>query len=249
VPCGSGPFDEDRIDLERRHAEAYRTAVRALLVANRLDSDPGFIGDRLRARGYAFTECHREQPDDWPGLAGVDLVLSLGSEWSVYWEHVQDSVDAEAGLVRTAHEAGVPILGICFGGQIVSHTLGGSVERAPEWEVGWYDVDSPWPALAGTGPWFQWHYDRFSPPAGVDVIATSPLANQAYVIGRTLALQFHPEVTESIVGRWIGGGGAEELAKLGLNGDEMLDRTRREVGRSRRDAAALVDWFCETVAP
>ena len=76
-------------------------------MANADDADAGFVGHHLRRHGYAFTECLRERPAEWPGLDGVDLVVLLGSEWSVYWPHVAESVGAEADLVRDAHERGI----------------------------------------------------------------------------------------------------------------------------------------------
>ncbi len=221
--------------------------MRALLLSNRDDADPGCVGERLRWHGYAFIECHREDPSEWPKLAGIDLVVSLGSEWSVYWDHVQDSVEAEVALLRATHSRQVPILGICFGGQILSHALGGSVERAPVPEVGWCDVTSRVPELAGNGPWLQWHSDRFTPPPGADRLAQSPHAEQAYLLGRTLALQFHPEVNESIVAQWSSGGGAE-LASLGIEREDLMAQTRSQVERARLAAACLVDWFVAQVA-
>jgi GMP synthase-like glutamine amidotransferase len=76
--------------------------MRALLIANAVDADAGFVGDRLRHHGFAFDECHREHPDEWPDLDGHDLVLLLGSEWSVYWPEVADEVAAEVALIREA---------------------------------------------------------------------------------------------------------------------------------------------------
>ncbi len=216
--------------------------MRALLVANGYDADPGYVGEHLRNAGYAFAECHRERPGDWPTLDGVDLVVSLGSDWSVYWEHVQQWVTSESALLQAAHDRGVPILGICFGAQMLAHTLGGSVARAPEPEVGWWNVDSALPALAGDGPWFQWHSDRFVVPPDAVRLGRSDRAEQAFRMGRTVGLQFHPEVNESIVTRWSTGG-ADELERLGIVPDELRQRTRGEVGRSRLACGRLVDWF------
>ena len=99
-------------------------------MANRHDADPGFVGESLRAAGFAFTECHREDPAGWPDLDGFELILALGSDWSVYWERVRASVDAESSLLREANRRGTPTLGICFGAQVLAHALGGSVARA-----------------------------------------------------------------------------------------------------------------------
>ena len=114
--------------------------MRALLIANSADADAGFVGDRFRHHGFAFSECHREVPGEWPPLDGIDLVLSLGSEWSVYWPHVAESVAAEAALIGDAQRRGVPQFGICFGNQTMAHALGGTVERGREPEIGWCDV-------------------------------------------------------------------------------------------------------------
>lgn len=230
----------------RCHSIAYRTHVRALLVANASDADPGFVGERLRHHGWAFDECHRERPAEWPALGGHDLVLLLGSDWSVYWSRVAGQVAAEAALVRAAHDRDVPVFGICFGSQLIAHALGGSVERAPRPEIGWLTVESDVPAIGG-GPWMQWHSDRFAVPPGFVELARSDVGPQAVLSGRTFATQFHPEATETIVRRWASGSGAGELAAAGLAPEDLLEATRSSVGRSRQDAAMLVDWYLETV--
>lgn len=222
-------------------------SVRALLIANAADADPGFVGERLRYHGYAFDECHRERPTAWPDLVGHDLVLLLGSDWSVYWPHLAAEVAAEAALVREAHRRGVPVFGICFGAQMVAHALGGVVERAPRPEIGWLTVESDVDAL-DEGPWMQWHSDRFSVPPDFDELARSDVGPQAIVAGRTFATQFHPEATESIVRRWSSGGGAEELAAVGIRAESLLEATRASVVASRRAAVRLVDWFVDSVA-
>lgn len=227
---------------------AYDERVRCLVVANGSDADPGFVGHRLRHHGYVLTEAHRERPQEWPGLEGVDLVLLLGSDWSVYWESVAPSVEAESSLVRNACNRGVPLLAICFGAQIVSHALGGSVVRASEPEVGWYDIASQLPDVVSPGPWLQWHHDSFSVPAEFDCLATSPVGPQVIRHERVLATQFHPEATETIVSHWSSGEGALELERLGSDVATLMDETRRNVSASRSACDRLVDWFVNEVA-
>lgn len=221
--------------------------MRCLIVANANDADPGFVGHRLRHHGYALTEAHREQPDSWPDLDGIDLVLLLGSEWSVYWESVRSSVEAESALVRAAAGRNVPILGICFGAQVLSHAFGGSVSRADAPEVGWYRVESDLPDAISTGPWLQWHYDTFSVPSGFECLARSAVGPQVVRNGRILATQFHPEATESIVARWSSGGGADELGRLGKSAEDLQAETRRRIAESRPASDRLVDWFVNDV--
>jgi GMP synthase-like glutamine amidotransferase len=238
-------FDLRVAGLALIHGGAYRTPVRALVLANEGDADPGFVGERLSAAGFRFHPCRRGVDAEWPALRGIDLVLSLGSDWSVYWDHVAAAVNAEAALLREACARGVPVLAICFGGQVLSHALGGTVGPALRPEIGWHVVHSDVAALAGT--WFQWHSDRFTPPPGIAPLAHSPVAVQAYVAGRALALQFHPEVDEVIVRRWADGG-ADELARHGIDVASLLARTCAEQERSRAGADALVEWFLDRVA-
>ena len=75
------------------------------------------------------------------------------------------------------------MLGICYGGQLMSHALGGSVERAHRTEIGWYDVSSDDAELAPPGPWFEYHVDKFTPPIGAQVFASTDAGPQAYRLG------------------------------------------------------------------
>jgi GMP synthase-like glutamine amidotransferase len=220
--------------------------MRALLIANASDADPGFVGERLRHHGYAFDECHRESPGEWPALEGHDLVLSLGSDWSVYWNEVAHPVGVEAALITDAHRRGVPVFGICFGSQVTASALGGSVQRGRNHELGWFQVDTVQPDGVPSGPWFQWHGDVVTVPADATVLASNDLCPQAWRVGRAFCTQFHPEVTESMVARWTRSG-ADEARALGHDPDQILDMTRRLVARSRIDAERLVDWFLGAV--
>ena len=222
--------------------------MRALLIANAADADAGFVGDRFRHHGYSFTECHRERTDEWPDLDGHDLVLLLGSEWSVYWPQVADSVRAEADLIRAAHARGVPQFGICFGNQTMAHALGGTVERARTPEIGWYEVTTDEPEHIASGPWLQWHYDVVTVPPGAEELARSSVGPQAWRMGRSFATQFHPEANETMLAKWTNGVGAEELAKFGTTPEQVMADTRANVAVSREHADHLVDRFLERVS-
>ena len=184
----------------------------------------------------------------WPDLDGHDLVLLLGSEWSVYWPEIADKVAAEAALIRTAHERGVPQFGICFGNQSMAHALGGTVERAREPEIGWYEVVSDRPDMIAEGPWLQWHYDVITLPPGAHELARSPIATQAYRVGRCFATQFHPEVNEAMITRWSSGAGVAELLARGTSADEVRAETSQNVILSTPNAERIVDWFLDSVA-
>ncbi len=210
--------------------------MRVLVIANHGDDDPGNVGEALRARGAELVVAHRDGADDLPSPAGFDAVVSLGSDWSVYWAHVADHVDREVGVLRTAAAAGTPVLGLCYGGQLLAHALGGAVERAPFPEIGWFSVDTDVPELIPPGPYVQWHSDRFTPPPGAVELARSTAGPQAFVLGRAMGLQFHPEATPDVVRRWLAGM-ADEADGAGVDAEAFsaeCDR-RQEAARARAD--------------
>lgn len=221
--------------------------MQCLVVANRDDADAGFVGQRLGHHGFVLADAHREQPAQWPSAVEFDLVVLLGSEWSVYWDSVSMAVEAECALVRDAAHAGVPILGICYGMQILTHAFAGEVTRASQPEIGWWQIESDQPEIA-SGPWLQWHYDVCRVPEGFEILARSAIGPQVMQRGRILATQFHPEATTDIVSRWTRGDGMAELETLGQVVDDVMEATRRNVDTSRVHCNRLVDWFVESVA-
>ena len=228
--------------------------MRSALVANREDIDPGFVGRALRVRGYSFTEFLREDFENWPSLEGYDLVLSLGSNWSVYWPDVSGPVKAEQALLAKAMEKSIPVLGVCFGAQQISAALGGQITKAQSPEIGWHHVFElnestiELPAFFTRGAWMQWHYDSFSAPTGARVLADSPAGPQIMVCGTALAIQFHPEATESIVRMWSSGSGAEELVAAKISRDDLLTETAMLVDDAEARCDELVGWFLTEIA-
>ena len=184
----------------------------------------------------------------FPDPAGYDLVVVLGAVWSVYDDdRIGSWIHRELDFVRRAYAAGRPVLGICFGGQVLSAALGGTVSRAPVPEFGWLTLDSDVPGGLSPGPWFQWHYDRFTVPEGATEVARNANGSQAFRKGRSLGLQFHPEVDGGLLAEWLEIGGAE-LRAHGVDPDAMAAETARLAGAASRRTQRLVDWFLEDVA-
>ena len=122
-------------------------------------------------------------------------------------------------LIREAVAGDIPVLGHCLGGQLMSKALGGTVSRNPVKEIGWGEV-----AVAGNDSaraWFgevrhfnafHWHGETFSLPQGATLLLSSAhCANQAWAIGKHLALQCHVEMTAAMIVSWCEIG-AEEIA-------------------------------------
>lgn len=232
--------------------------MRLLVIAHDHASPTGPIGERFHQRGYDLAthlvvpaERHR-QPDVttlFPRFTEYDAVLAMGAPWSVYDdEAVGTWVHDELDQLRQADEAGVPVLGICFGGQLLARAHGGSVVRSEHPEIGWAEVDSDRPDLVAPGPWFEWHYDTWTLPARATEIARNPQASQAFTLRRNLAVQFHPELTSAGLAGWFALGGATGAERLGHQPQRLLEQTAQVDGRSRARAHALVDGFLDVVA-
>jgi GMP synthase-like glutamine amidotransferase len=179
--------------------------MKALFIQHDHVSPPGPVAERLRHHGYetletlVVPESRFREPNvtfEFPPLDEYDLLIPLGSPWGA-WDDacIGNWLLPELDWIREAVSSGKPVLGICFGGQLVARAMGGSVAPGPMHEIGWTYIWSDRPDIVSNGPWFQFHYDRWVvPPGGVE-IARSPIASQAFIINRTLALQFHPELT------------------------------------------------------
>ncbi len=232
--------------------------MRALVVEHDPYTDPALVGEALEARGVDVVRrlVVPEDRFDSPGVEHAfpdptqyDLVVPMGAPWSVD-DHatIGPWVLPELAMLRQAHEAGVPVLGICFGGQAMSVALGGGVTRAPRWELGWCDVESTDPALVPDGPWFQFHKDAMVVPDGADVVASSPVCPQAWTLGRTLAVQFHPEVTLPVLDMWLDHGGDHPLRENGFDVEEVRRATKDAEPAARARTDALVGAFLDRVA-
>lgn len=214
----------------------------------------GPIEQRFAERGYDVEKLQVVPPHrfddpgvdrDFPDPRDYAAVLVLGSRWSVYSDRVASWVKPELELLHTADESGVPVFGICFGGQMLAQAHGGEVVASPVPEVGPHVVSGV-PAVAGI--WTQWHYDRFVPPADATVVGVNAAAPQAFVLRRNLAVQFHPEVDADSLAGWLDDDGARDARDRGLDPDVLLDHVRSLDGDVRVRAAALVDYFLDQVA-
>jgi GMP synthase-like glutamine amidotransferase len=146
-------------------------------------------------------------------------------------------------LVGAAVERDIPVLGLCFGGEVLSAVLGGRVERAPAPELGWREIETDDPVAIPAGPWLEWHYERFTTPPGAIEVARTADAVQAFRLGPHLGVQFHPESTVEIVAGWADAD-TENLAKLGIvDGRDLLAISSEREDAAREAAFRLFDAF------
>ncbi|MFM6974131.1 MAG: type 1 glutamine amidotransferase [Agromyces sp.] len=228
--------------------------MRALILTHFFYSHPGPVAERLLAHGFELDEqlvVPREQipsPNvhfDFPSPHDYDVLVVLGSHWGVWQDDVIGNwLLPELEWMREAVQSDVPVLGICFGGQLMARALGGSVAPGPRGEFGWTTVMTDDESVVSSGPWFEYHNDRWTLPAGVREVARSPLASQAFTVQRSLAVQFHPEVDAAVLAEWFAQG-TGELESHGFNPAVMTAHTEQINADARARTFALVDGFLE----
>jgi len=229
--------------------------VRALLIQHDHICTPGFVGERLLDRGFDLVVHQVVREDrflspnveiEFPDPTDFDAIIPMGAPWSVYdHDAIGTWVPAELTMLRDAHHHEVPVLGICFGGQMLAAAHGGSVARSAAPEIGWVSVDSDDESLVPSGTWFQWHYDRWQLPKHAQEVAHNANSSQAFVLGRNLAVQFHPEMTSEILTSWIATGGAAEIDQFGMELETLVRQTAENDVSNRERAHRLVDQFLD----
>ena len=215
--------------------------MQVVVVRHHEEDSAGFIGAAFEARGAQLSTILFPKEGPLPDLRGVAHIVMLGSTCSVYDEgEARAWIDEELAWLRRADAAGVPVLGICFGAQVLAAALGGTVENAGRPEIGWVTVDTADPDLIPAGPWLEFHHDRCLPPAHAAVLARNDLGVQAYRLGRHLAVQFHPEVDGDQFRLWLNAGGRTEIEAAGLDPDRLLAQTIAEEPEAAARAGRLV---------
>jgi GMP synthase-like glutamine amidotransferase len=214
--------------------------MRVSVISHHEVDSAGFIGAAFEARG-AELSVTLVPKEGLPALDGVDHVVVLGAVWAVY----DDSPDRawiadELAWLRRADEAGVPVLGICFGGQALAAAFGGRVEPSPRKEIGWTMVNTADPGLVPAGPWLEFHNDRFCPPEDARILASNDLCVQAFTLRQHLGVQFHPEPDGDLLAKWLDMGGRSEAEQEGVDTERFLADTYAQEPAARARADALV---------
>jgi len=172
---------------------------------------PGYLGDYLTSRDIPFhivcVDQGEEVPEDPTAFSGFVL---MGGPMSV--NDPDPWIEKELRLIRMAHQENIPVLGHCLGGQLISKALGGKIISNPVTEMGWHPVSGhentcsqEWlKDLPEQFEVFHWHGETFSLPDGAAPLLQSKFCkNQAFVIGKSLALQCHVEMKINMVQEWV----------------------------------------------
>lgn len=229
---------------------------RILVIQHDLDDALNDLANPLVEAGVTIdTWCtwrDAEPPFALDDFAGV---ISMGANASVLDMDSQPWIAHEIHLLQQTLEKSVPILGVCFGAQILARAAGGRVQKAETIEIGWCDVilepeanqDALFKVFSPIFVGMQFHYDTFDLPESAQVLARGAGQIQGYRIGQNAwATQFHIEANPSIVYGWLGTY-REEIDKQSINIDALRSTTEQYWRKHRELSTNFGAAFAQVV--
>lgn len=173
----------------------------------------GAIGEWAAQHGHAVTRAYASEERYLPP-SDIDLLVVMGGPMSANDVEAHPWLETEARYVKASVQSGIPVLGVCFGAQLLARVLGAEVRPGPHREIGWFPVEltpegrrtAPFDVLPERSVAFHWHGDTFDVPTGAAHTASSgayPHQAFSYDGGRVLGLQFHLEMTAEGVRRLV----------------------------------------------
>jgi GMP synthase (glutamine-hydrolysing) len=215
--------------------------VRVLAIVHQRDAGPGVFGEAMEEAGVELEEWTLAERAEAPAdPLGYDAVLVLGGAMNVDEGERHGWIAEEVALLRGLLERGVPLLGLCLGGQLLAAAAGVEPRRAVRPEIGWHRVEvtpegADDPLLGPLAPAFeafQWHSYEFPLPPGAVPLARSEVCLQGCRLGeRAWALQFHPEVSRADALHWVDDYEADpDAVRIGVDPAVLGPETEAKIG-------------------
>ncbi len=231
-----------------------------ILVFQHVAAEPlGTFDPLIRAHGHRIRYLNfSRDPHRQPRCERYDALVVLGGPMMPDQQQQYPHLAVECRAIEHFLKAGKPVLGICLGSQLLAHTLGAALFRAPRWEIGWY------PLRITTGgrqdrlllhypdqqPVYQWHGYSFALPAGAELLAQSDIcSNQAFRYGELgWGFQFHLELDQRLIKRWLKlPAYLRELAASDVehSAEEILTHTEQHIDASLATSRRVFKAFLE----
>ena len=208
--------------------------MRVLSVTHGPSVGGGVFDEAVECDGHELTRWVVPLGDDPPKPEAHDAIMVFGGGMHPDQDGSHPWLAHEVTFLRSALDARVPLLGVCLGAQLIARAAGAWVGPAPENEIGWLRVeltsagraDPVLSTLPRGVEAFQWHHYTFALPEGATELATSPIAQQAFVLdGHAWGIQFHAEVTRQMIEAWV----AEDAAELPMPAADLFAATDERI--------------------
>lgn len=187
--------------------------MRVLSVVHHRNAAAGVFAEPARVAGHELVEWvpHEAPP---PAVDEFDAAIVFGAEAQVDQEESRPWLRPEKELVRALLERGTPMLGVCFGSQLIAEALGAVVRPAESAEIGWFEIElTPEGRIDPLLGWlperfegFGYHHYEWLLPPGTVALARSAAGLQAFRFEDwrpVWGVQFHPEVTLDDLSSWF----------------------------------------------
>jgi len=229
-----------------------------LCVRNDPDDTLGITAAVLGEAGVPLVRLDAFEADvRWPDLGEIGGLIVFGGEMNVDETERHPYLVTQRELMRRAVDAGLPVLGICLGAQMMARAFDARVYRAPVRELGFKPVritapgeSDPLLSAFQTGDRvFQWHEDTFDLPAGAELLASGDeVPTQAFRLGANAwGVQFHFELDADGAEAWL------RVAEPTLNrvwkrtADEVREELRIYLGAQQQRSRVLLAAFADQV--
>jgi GMP synthase (glutamine-hydrolysing) len=215
--------------------------MRVLAISHERDAGPGVFADAVAEAGAELETWHVAETPTAPGdPLRYDAVMTFGGSMHADQEEGHAWLAREKALLRDLLAAGMPLLGVCLGSQLLAEAAGGRAVRAREPEIGWFELEvtaegAGDPLLSPLAPAFEafeWHSYECRLPDDAVVLARTPLCVQAFrLAGRAWGIQFHAEVGAADATKWIDDYRNDvDAVRIGVDAEALHRDTATRIG-------------------
>lgn len=229
-----------------------------LIIENHDKEHLAYLGTWLRNNNIEYRVFNYDLDKDFPtSIEPYSALAVMGGAMSAN-DPLLSNRQTEI-LILQAMYRDIPVIGHCLGGQLMSKALGGTISKSPKPEIGWQNIkyidnelSKQWFGDNPTDTVIHWHYETFSIPRGATLLASSDnCPNQAFSIGKHLAMQFHIEIDEEKIDVWVSEDDENwtenrQIYESVQDKSTILDNTHLHIEKHKKTADNIYTKWLET---
>lgn len=181
-----------------------------LILEHQIPENIAYLGTWLKNHNIDYVVFNAERDKEFPtSIEPYSALAVMGGSMSAN-DPLLTNKQAEI-LILQAMYRDVPVIGHCLGGQLMAKALGAKIKPSFQTEIGWQhvkyintDLGNEWFSNNPYDTVIHWHHESFEVPTGATLLVTNDSCpNQAFSIGKHLAMQFHIEVDRDKIDFWV----------------------------------------------